>query len=682
MVKNKVGNKVKNKIRNKDKNKDKNKVKNIEKNNIENVEEEKKKSVVIPTIILVCTFILGTILYTNLTEEASIIKKYFDRINSKDYEGAYELVDTTMSKEEFISKIKNIYDGIEAKDISVKIVGKTFDFKKENEESEETRVTYNTSMETVAGNINYINTTNIKKVDGKYVIDWKITDIYPELKENDKILVKTINSKRGNIYDRNNKLLASEEKAYSIGIVPGKTDSTTDYSKIAELLNVDEKSVREQIKKDYVTDNTFVELGKISRDEQDTKNNLLNIKGIMVTDTTVRTYQYKEATSSITGYVQNDNGKAGLESSFNDILKGKEGKEIYIDRNSTKVKTISKIEKQDGKDIKTTIDVELQLKIYEQFKEDEGAQVAINYKTGEVLALISTPCYDANKFSYGITNNEWEKIQNDIKKPLFNRYLATYAPGSSFKPLIAAIGIQNNIFTKSEDFGKSGRKWQLDNSWKDFFVTTLKEYNETANLENALVYSDNIYFAKASLKIGKEKLKNELDRFGFNKKMKFALDIMDSSYGALDSDKQIANTGYGQAEVMVNPLKMASIYSAFANKGKMVEPYIIYEEKSENKNKYYDENIIDEEVADTVKDALIQVVKRGNAKNANIEGKIIAGKTGTAEIKESQSDKNVKEIGWFNSFDDNELLIVAMCENVQNKGESSYVVNKVAEIYK
>ena len=70
----------------------------------------------------------------------------------------------------------------------------------------------------------------------------------------------------------------------------------------------------------------------------------------MVTDTTVRTYQYKEATSSITGYVQNNNGKAGLESSFNDILKGKEGKEIYIDRNSTKVKTISKIEKQDGKD--------------------------------------------------------------------------------------------------------------------------------------------------------------------------------------------------------------------------------------------------------------------------------------------------------------------------------------------
>ena len=133
---------------------------------------------------------------------------------------------------------------------------------------------------------------------------------------------------------------------------------------------------------------------------------------------------------------------------------------------------------------------------------------------------------------------------------------------------------------------------------------------------------------------------------------------------------------------MASPVLMASIYSTFANNGNMIKPYLILEEKDEDKVKYYKENLIDEGVATTIKEDLIQVVKKGTAKSAYMEDKVIAGKTGTAEIKKSQEDKNGSEIGWFNSFDDNDLLIVGMIENVKDKGGSDMIVKKVANIYK
>lgn len=645
---------------------------------------EKKKKKIFPIIFFLLVLILGIIVYINFTEEASTVKGYFSKINSKDYDGAYEYVKTSLSKDEFVDKIKNVYDGIEASNISVKVVGKTFNkFNKTKEDqNDESKVTYNVTITTVAGNMNYTNTSKIIKKDGKSKIDWDVTDIHPDLTEDTKIRVKTIDFKRGTIYDRSGHVIAKDANAYLVGIVPSKIDDTTNLSKVAELLGLNKKDIETKVKANYVSENTFVPLKKISREEQETKNAILKIKGMMVSDVTVRTYPYKEVTSAMTGYVQNDEGKAGLEQSLNETLAGKVGKEVYIDKDSTSVKSLAKTNQVDGKDVKLTINIDIQKQLYDQFKNDEGAAVSIDYKTGEVLALVSTPTYDANKFSLGITNEEWDKLQNDKRNPLFVKYTSTYAPGSTIKPIIGAIGVQNNLFGKNEDFGKSNLKWQKDKTWKDFFVTTLETYDGEANLENALVYSDNIYFAKAALKIGKEELVKELNKFGFESNLDFAQAVQTSTHGKLDSDKSIANTGYGQSEVLVNPILMASIYSSFANNGNMVKPYLIYEEDEKLRTKYFAENVIDEEVANTIKEDLIQVVQKGTARSAIIENKVIAGKTGTAEIKKSQDDKEGTEIGWFDSFDDNNLLIVGMCENVKKKGGSDYVVKKIANVYK
>ncbi len=641
------------------------------------IAKRRKRKIRLVLILLCLCVAVGLYIYVNRLESSLILKEYFSLLENKKYEEMYNLIETNLSKEDFVNRIKNIYEGIEAENISIQIATNS-----KNELGNENKITYNNSMKTIAGNISFINTANLKHIDNKYVIEWSSNLIFPDLKNEDsKVRVKNIEAERGTIYDRNGNALAKDGEIYSVGIVPSKMDETTDLNKIAELTKVGIDKIKKSLEAEYVKENTFVAITKFSKEEQERKNELLKIKGIMITNAKARVYQYKEMTSILTGYIQDREGKAGLEYIFNDKLKGKDGIEIYIEENSEKIKTLAKKEVKDGENIKLTIDVELQKNIYEEFKDDEGAHISLNYKTGEILALVSTPSYNANDFIIGISEEEWDHLQNNEKKPMFNRYASAYTPGSSIKPIIGAIGIMTNSFTPSEDFGRSGDKWQKDSSWKDLFVTTIEQYNETANLENALVYSDNIYFAKAALKIGKENLTKGLEKFGFNQDIEFVQEITKSTYGLMDSEASIANSGYGQAEMLVNPVLMASMYSTFANAGNMVKPYLIYEENEENRVKYYRENVITEKNANIIKEGLIQVVEKGTGKLCKIEGKTIAGKTGTAEIKKTQQDKDGEEIGWFNSFDDENTLIISMVENVKNRGGSHYVTEKVRKIW-
>lgn len=622
-------------------------------------------------LIVICGAIL--IGYTNRTEPSMCLKNYFDCLNNKDYEGMYDYVITDMSKEDFVNRVKNIYEGIEAKDIKATVIT---NFEAE-EEKDTVSITYNNSMNTIAGNSNFVNTIKVRKVEEKYKIVWNSSVIFSDLKDEYKIRVDSLDSTRGAIYDKNGIALAKDGKAYSVGLVAGKVDSTTNLDKLQSLLGISKETISNSLKADYVKEGTFVTLRKISKDEQELKEELLKIKGVMITDTNARVYPYKEATSLLTGYVQEGEGKTGLEYAYNSRLKGSDGKEIYIaDENGNKVKTLMKTDLKNGEDIKTSIDIKIQRELYNQFKEEKGASVAINYNTGEILALVSTPSYNANDISLGVTTEEWDKLQKDEKNPMYNRYLGAYAPGSSLKPIVGAIGLKTNSFTSEEDFGTTEKKWQNDESWKDLYVTTLETYNEPANLTNALVYSDNIYFAKAALKIGKKQLQSGLDDFGFNDKISFVQEMTKSTFGLMESDAAVANSGYGQDEILMNPIHLAMIYSSFANGGNMVMPCLEYTE-----TQYYKQNIISIEIANTIKQALIQVVEKGTGKSAKVEGKTIAGKTGTAEIKKDQKDEEGTEIGWFNSFDENGLLIVSMVEDTKDVGGSHYLLPKIKAVY-
>ena len=612
-------------------------------------------------------------IYSNFSSPARVIRAFYKNVNNHKYEELYNLVETDMSKEEFTNKMKSVYDGMEVSSAWV-----TISINLKN--SDVVNLKYVTNLNTVAGKLTFSNKSTLVKVNGKYKIKWDNSFLYPKLKNNQKIRVSTLKAKRGAIYDRNKNILAKDAKAYSIGIVAGKIKSDDDLRAISKLLNITYKDIKAELAKPYVVDGTFVHLKNIDREQQELKTALLKIPAVKIIDYDIREYPYNEKLSTLLGFVQNDDGKSGLELTFNSQLKGLNGCEIYVDDDGINVDTILKKDRVNGKNIDLTIDVKLQELIYEKFKDVESATVAMNYTTGEILALVSTPSYETNKISLGISDNEWNEIVNNKKKPLFTRFLSKYTPGSTMKPIVAAIGLDTDSFTDTENFGKSVKTWQKDSSWKDFYVTTLEVYNGESNLEKALIYSDNVYFAKAALKIGKNLFKQELDRYGFNKPLNFEQNTDISVYGNIDSEAKLAVSGFGQGEMEVNPIFMAKIYSAFANNGNAVTPYILQKEGN-NQNTVNSVNLIKPLNANKIKNDLKKVIDEGTGKLAKIDGKNLYGKTGTAEIKMTKDDKSGEEIGWFNVFDDNRLLIVNMVENAKKLNGSKFSVKNLREVF-
>lgn len=612
-------------------------------------------------------------IYSNFSSPARVIRAFYKNVNNHKYEELYNLVETDMSKEEFTNKMKSVYDGMEVSSAWV-----TISINLKN--SDVVNLKYVTNLNTVAGKLTFSNKSTLVKVNGKYKIKWDNSFLYPKLKNNQKIRVSTLKAKRGAIYDRNKNILAKDAKAYSIGIVAGKIKSDDDLRAISKLLNITYKDIKAELAKPYVVDGTFVHLKNIDREQQELKTALLKIPAVKIIDYDIREYPYNEKLSTLLGFVQNDDGKSGLELTFNSQLKGLNGCEIYVDDDGINVDTILKKDRVNGKNIDLTIDVKLQELIYEKFKDVESATVAMNYTTGEILALVSTPSYETNKISLGISDNEWNEIVNNKKKPLFTRFLSKYTPGSTMKPIVAAIGLDTDSFTDIENFGKSVKSWQKDSSWKDFYVTTLEVYNGESNLEKALIHSDNVYFAKAALKIGKNLFKQELDRYGFNKPLNFEQNTDVSVYGNIDSEAKLAVSGFGQGEMEVNPIFMAKIYSAFANDGNAVTPYILQKEGNDQ-NTVNIVNLIKPLTANKIKNDLKKVIDEGTGKLAKIDGKNLYGKTGTAEIKMTKDDKSGEEIGWFNVFDDNKLLIVNMVENAKKLNGSKFSVKNLREVF-
>lgn len=658
-------------------------------------------------IIIITSVIIGIITFfiINKTEKPDqVLQDYFTKISEEKYEEAYEMLSESaknkIAKDTFVKKNDSIYKGIDMTDLKTEIT---------NVENNE-KITYNQKMNTSAGEISFTNEASGIKEDKKYKINWKNSLIYPYLNENDKIRVKTLKSERGNIYDRNNILLAGKGNISSIGLVPGKMSENKeeDIQKLSTILGVSVESINNKLGMSYVKDDTFVPIKNVAKTETQLKERALSISGVKITTESSRVYTLGKEASQLIGYVQsisaeeleenkgkgyNSNsviGKAGIEKVYEEILRGKDGKEIYIeDENGKKVKTVAKQEVENGKDVKLTIDANKQKQVYESLEENKGSYVAMDSKTGEIMALVSTPSYDSNDFVLGMSTDEWKSLNEDEKNPLLNRFTKAWSPGSTFKPVTGAIAITEGKINPKEDFGRSGLSWQKDSSWGSYMVTTLTPYNEPANMQNALIRSDNIYFAKVALKLGYNKFMEGLNKLGFNEDINFEIGTTKSTYdtdGKITDEVQLADSGYGQGQILVNPIHMASIYSAFVNNGNMIKPTIIYEE--DKKVEYLKENAISQEAANTIKEDLIQVVEspNGTAHDAKIEGVKIGAKTGTAELKASKDEKG-EVLGWFNAFtadesSENQLVVVSMIEDANSVGGSHYLFPKVTQLFK
>lgn len=654
-----------------------------------------KKILIIVILILVIAGVGGLFYYKQLKDKPEVIlNEYISKINEEKYDEMYELLDEKskqkISKEDFVNRNKKIYQGIDMSNIAIEIK----DVKKSGSKR---IITYTTKMDAAGGGFRFDNNITLNNENG-YKIEWSSKLIFPELEDTDKVRVSTSKPTRGKILDRNGKELAGEGTASSIGIVPGKLSENKDegINKIAELLGTTTDSINKKLQAGWVTDESFVPIKTVSASETELKDKLLQIKGVKITATKVRNYPLGEAAAQLTGYVQtitkeelekNEGytstsliGKTGLEQKYEDRLKGKNGVEIYIeDKDGRRKETLLKQDKIDGENVKLTIDSALQQNLYNELKNDEGLFVVMNPSTGEILALVSTPSYDANKMVLGVSSDEWNEISNNEKTPMLARYSQKYCPGSTFKPITGAIGLSTNSITADDTFSYSGLSWQKDASWGTYNITTLTAYNGAKNLRNALIHSDNIYFAQAALKIGGKNMTSGLDKLKFNEDIDFDLNLAKSQYSnndKIEKETLLADTGYGQGQILVNPVHMASIYSAFYNDGNMIKPYLEFKEDASPT--ILVENAFTRDAANEVKDDLIQVVENpeGTAKDMKVNEMTIAGKTGTAELKSSKDEK-ADTIGWFDCFtvrEDNPYLFVGMVEKANNNGGSHYLI--------
>lgn len=286
-----------------------------------------------------------------------------------------------------------------------------------------------------------------------------------------------------------------------------------------------------------------------------------------------------------------------------------------------------------------------------------------------------------------MSNEKWDSIKNDERNPMLARYLQSYIPGSTFKPITGAIGLTTGSLSENDTFSYSGTSWKKE-GWGEYDITTLKQYSGAKNLRNALINSDNIYFAQATLQIGKSNFTNGLNKLKFGESIDFPLSLAKSQYansGNIANEKVLADSGYGQGEILVNPIHIASIYSAFINEGNMIKPYLEAKEDS-SEVEYLVEGAFSAEAANIIKDDLIQVVEneQGTANDMKVEGRIIAGKTGTAELKASK-DGNADVLSWFDCFttddSDNQLLVISMVEKGRDLGGSHYLIKKIKSLF-
>lgn len=655
----------------------------------------KKKILIVIIIVLIILGVGGYFYYKQISDKPEeILNKYISEINDEKYDEMYELLSENskqkITKEDFVSRNKKIYQGIDMSNMTIEI-------KNIQKNGSKRVISYNTKMGAGGGEITFDNEVTLNNENG-YKIEWTSSLIFPDLEDTDKVRVSTSKPSRGKILDRNGKELAGEGTASSIGIVPGKLSENKeeDINKIAELIGSTSETINKKLQAGWVTDESFVPLKTVSANENELKDKLLQIKGVKITSTKVRSYALGEAASQLTGYVQtitkeelekNEGytstsliGKTGLEKKFEDRLKGKNGVEIYIeDKDGKRKKTLIKQDKLDGEDIKLTIDSNLQQNLYNELKNDEGLFVVMAPNTGEVLALVSTPSIDVNKMVLGVSSEEWNEISNNEKTPMLARYLQKYCPGSTFKPITGGIGLSTNSLSADDTFSYSGLSWQKDASWGTYNITTLTAYSGAKNLKNALIHSDNIYFAQAALKIGNKNMTAGFDKLKFNEDIDFELNLAKSQYsnsGKIEKETLLADTGYGQGQILVNPVHMASIYSAFYNDGNMIKPYLEF--KEDKTPTILVQNAFTKEAAEEIKNDLIQVVENpeGTAKDMKMSGITIAGKTGTAELKSSKDEK-ADTIGWFDCFttnNDNPYLFVGMVEKANTNGGSHYLI--------
>ncbi|MFF2154495.1 penicillin-binding transpeptidase domain-containing protein [Paenibacillus chitinolyticus] len=633
---------------------------------------------------------------------------YVNGWQALNYEAMYDKLSpasqTKISKDDFVKKYESVYKGIEMTDLTVKPAFPE-ELQKPVKNKDEVSVPFHVELNTLAGPVKFDQTARLvkgkKEKDTVWQIDWSPSYLFPQLKDGDKVRVQSTEAVRGEIVDRRGNKLAYNGPAKQIGVVPGKLGDAAEQTKakLANKLGMKVEEINQKLAASWVKPESFVPLAYIQDGETEAYTKL---PGVTFSSKEIRTYPFDEAAAHLTGYIgqisaeelkklQSEGyrtgdmiGKAGLEQIYEKRLKGQPGSKIFITgADGTEKETLAEKVMVPGQTVTLSIDANLQKLVYEQMKKDAGSAAAIQPLTGEVLALVSSPSYNPNVFVKGISGTQYKQLSEDPKKPFLNRFTKTFSPGSAFKMLTAAVAIDGGVLNPDDQKPIKGLRWTKDASWGSYYVTRVHD-SSPVNLQSALTNSDNIYFAQAALELGKDKFVEASAKFGINEKLPlpYAFDSSQLYNKQIANDIQLADSGYGQGEVTMTSLHTALTYSALVNQGNIIYPSLLKEDKV--KEKYWKPSAMKPETAELLKKDLVEAVKdpRGVGHGAAVPGKLIAGKTGTAELKKAKGEEG-QENGWFVGFDaaDPQLLVSMMIEDVKGRGGSGYITSRVKAVF-
>ncbi len=534
---------------------------------------------------------------------------------------------------------------------------------------------------------------------------------YQAKAEGNRLRMVTMTAARGIMYDRNGQILVGSRPAYTVSIMPsGKDVAPEEVTKLAGYLNKPAAEIQKKIsdnKDGYepIRIATDVPMDVVTNIEEHSH----ELPGISIDVEPLRYYPYNTMASQLFGYVgevseeelaeikqENPNtlvgagtilGRSGLESMYDDVLRGVDGgKQLEVDATGRPVEEVERKNTIPGSDIHLTIDVNLQKAAEEAVRNQinqlraqgipaQGAAVvALDPNTGAVLAMVSSPEFNPNWFSQGITTVQWNQLNNDKNHPFDNKVISgEYPPGSPFKIVTGVAALDLKKVTPEEQIFDSGRHWLIDKRNAEGEALGWLDFN------TALAKSDNVYFYEMGNRVGIENIDKYAKYFGLGEKTGIKLygeaagNLASPEYKrkVFDQDWYLGETfdaAIGQSFTLVTPIQMAVLLSQVANGGIRYQPYVV--SRVDNKDGTPAEIFgpkklgvlpVPKNVMDLVRNGLRDVTAEGGTAGDIFKGFPIsvAGKTGTAENAHGQDH------GWFVAYapyDKPRIVVVALVE--------------------
>lgn len=538
------------------------------------------------------------------------------------------------------------------------------------------------------------------------------------LSEQNRIRVKKVVAPRGVIYDRNGKILAETRPSFNIYIIPEDIkDFNQTVDGLAQLMNIERDEIIEKLKAASNMPSSFpvkIKSDVTMDDVAKVEAHRVYLPGVQIQIEPKRYYNYGKTFAHLIGYVSEISdeelkkkeyknyspgdfiGRYGLERSYESFLRGIDGeKRVEVDAMGRKIRTLDIKEPIPGNNLYLNVDLEVQEVIDKALENKRGGSVVIDTKTGGVIALVSRPAFDPNKFVSGISKEDWQKIALDTRHPLQNRVTqGRYPPGSTFKIVLALKGIEEGLINEKTSFlcrGGMPYGGRVFKCWK-------KGGHGGVNIHRAIVESCDVFFYNLGLKLGIDRIHEMANIIGLGRKT--GIDLPGEKDGLVPSSQwkqrvyktpwyegETLSVAIGQGAVWLTPIQLVQLASFVANEGVNYRPQIVKKIVSPEGKiiKTFEPELnasvkLKKDTIRIVKDGMKGVVNEGSgtAYGSRIQHVSMSGKTGTAQSV-GEKGKNLGDHAWFIAFAPSEDPSIAISVLVEYGGHGSSSAAPVAK---